>query len=443
MNDYGKINDSKLSGEKRVAALKAWLEKNGRELVPLNVQTNNHIHTVYSFSPYTPAMAALKAREAGLAVAGSVDHDSVSAAEEMTEACGLLGIGVVTGFEVRVSFKHTRFADVKLNNPDSKGIAYMTVQGIPSSKRKLAALFLQPICKARKKRNIAMTASLNEIITEAGLKPLSYEKDIEPLSKSDEAGSVTERHILYALAHRFIDTYGTGEELLKNLKARFNLYIGGKTAERLADASNPHYGYDLLGALKSEFLPRIFIQPDSSECIPAETVTAFAQAIGAVPAYAYLGDITESPTGDKKAEKFEDDFLDDLFPVLKELGYLAVTYMPPRNTKQQLLRLRKLCEKYGFMEISGVDINSSRQDFSCPELLEKEFENLIDATWALAAHEKLASYKNEYGLFSAENPLAHETLAKRLAVYADLGKKLKPAGTLSAEQAALSLTQER
>ena len=95
------------------------------------------------------------------------------------------------------------------------------------------------------------------------------------------------------------------------------------------------------------------------------------------------------------------------------------------------------------MEISGVDINSSRQDFSCPELLEKEFENLIDATWALAAHEKLASYKNEYGLFSAENPLAHETLAKRVAVYADLGKKLKPAGTLSAEQAALSLTQER
>ena len=411
MNDYGKINDSKLSGEKRLAALKAWVEKKGRELVPLNVQTNNHIHTVYSFSPYTPAMAALKAREAGLAVAGSVDHDSVSAAEEMTEACGLLGMGVVTGFEVRVSFKHTRFADVKLNNPDSKGIVYMTVQGIPSSKRKLAALFLQPICKARKKRNIAMTASLNEIITEA--------------------------------AHRFIDTYGTGEELLKNLKARFNLYIGGKTAERLADASNPHYAYDLLGALKSEFLPRIFIQPDSSECIPAETVTAFAQAIGAVPAYAYLGDITESPTGDKKAEKFEDDFLDDLFPVLKELGYLAVTYMPPRNTKQQLLRLRKLCEKYGFMEISGVDINSSRQDFSCPELLEKEFENLIDATWALAAHEKLASYKNKYGLFSAENPLAHETLAKRVAVYADLGKKLKPAGTLSAEQAALSLTQER
>ena len=132
MNDYGKINDSKLSGEKRLAALKTWLEKNGGELPPLNVQTNNHIHTVYSFSPYTPAMAALKAREAGLAVAGSVDHDSVSAAEEMTEACGLLGIGVVTGFEVRVSFKHTRFADVKLNNPDSKGIVYMTVQGIPA-----------------------------------------------------------------------------------------------------------------------------------------------------------------------------------------------------------------------------------------------------------------------------------------------------------------------
>lgn len=436
MNDYGKINEFKIAGEKRIAALQSWIEKNGSGLPPLNKQTNNHIHTIYSFSPYTPAMAALKAREAGLSVAGSVDHDSVSAAGEMTDACHLLGMGSVTGFEVRVSFKHTRFADMKLNNPDSAGIVYMTVQGIPASKRDLATLFLKPLRKARKKRSIAMTEALNEIITEAGLKPLSYEKDIEPLSKTEEAGGVTERHILFALAKRFTDVYGIGEELLKNLKARFNLHIEGKIAERLGDASNPHYLYDLLGVLKSEFLPRVFIQPGSDECIPAETVTAFARSIGAIPAYAYLGDITESPTGDKKAEKFEDDFLDDLFPVLKEAGYLAVTYMPPRNTKQQLLRVRRLCEKYGFMEISGVDINSSRQEFSCPELLDEDFASLTDATWALVAHEALSSYKTKYGLFSPENPLCKTALNSRLSIYADLGRKLLPAGTMTVEEAA-------
>ena len=173
MNYYEKINESKIAGEKRLTALQSWVEKNRENLPPLNKQTNNHIHTIYSFSPYTPSMAALKAREAGLSVAGSVDHDSISAAAEMTEACRILGMGSVTGFEVRVSFKHTRFADVKLNNPDSAGIVYMTVQGIPASKRDLAALFLKPLRDARKKRSIAMTEALNKIITEAGLKTFS------------------------------------------------------------------------------------------------------------------------------------------------------------------------------------------------------------------------------------------------------------------------------
>ncbi|MEN6477462.1 MAG: hypothetical protein ABFC75_05695, partial [Rectinema sp.] len=56
-------------------------------------ESNNHIHTCYSFSPYTPAAAALKARESGLEAAGSVDHDSIAAAAEMREACAILGIG--------------------------------------------------------------------------------------------------------------------------------------------------------------------------------------------------------------------------------------------------------------------------------------------------------------------------------------------------------------
>jgi hypothetical protein len=52
-------------------------------------EINNHVHTIYSFSPYTPAMAAWRARAAGLSVAGSVDHDSVAAAAEMLEACAV------------------------------------------------------------------------------------------------------------------------------------------------------------------------------------------------------------------------------------------------------------------------------------------------------------------------------------------------------------------
>ena len=61
--------------------------------------------------------------------------------------------------------------------------------------------------------------------------------------------------------------------------------------------------------------------------------------------HAYLGDVTNSPTGDKKPEIFEDSFLDELIPALKQLGFKAVTYMPPRNTREQLQRIQELCNE--------------------------------------------------------------------------------------------------
>ena len=47
---------------------------------------NNHIHTTYSFSPYSPTAAVYAARMEGLCTAGIIDHDSISGAEEILEA---------------------------------------------------------------------------------------------------------------------------------------------------------------------------------------------------------------------------------------------------------------------------------------------------------------------------------------------------------------------
>jgi hypothetical protein len=387
------INDRNAAAARRLDALSALagsLPFKSRVSGPgeKNGEVNNHIHTIYSFSPYTPAMAALKAFEAGLTVAGSVDHDSYSAADEMRKACAILGLGCVTGFELRVSFRHTEFADRKINSPDSKGIAYMTVQGIPEKAASRVHAFLAPLVAERHKRNRAMVAVLNTILQEADIDPLSYDAGILPLSMAHEGGSVTERHILYAMSLALIVRFGKGRPLLDRLSTHFSITAAPKIASLLLDTDNPYYPYDLLGVIKSSFNERIFIQPGEDECLKVEEVSAFARSINAFPAYAYLGDVAESPTGDKKAEKFEDDFLDTLFPFLKDAGFLAVTYMPPRNTGAQLARVRSLCERYGFMEICGVDINSPRQSFNCPELLRPEFANLIDTTRALSAHEK-------------------------------------------------------
>ena len=429
------INDPKADPGSRITALRSRQEqqKNTAHNSPgINFQgeVNNHIHTIYSFSPYTPSMAALCARDAGLCAAGSVDHDSIAAADEMLAACSVLGIGGCVGFEVRVSFKTGSdgnpgpFACRKINNPDSIASAYMTVQGIPRQSIPVAAGFLAPIRKQRLKRTEAMTTAANILLYEAGLEKIDFEKDIVDASQYSTGGGITERHLLAAIAQKLIKKYGKGSEISGGLGKKLGITITAKQAAMLSDPGNPHYLYDVLGILKSGFLPGIYIQPGEDECIPAGLVTSFAQSIGAIPAYAYLGDVGVSPTGDKKTEKFEDDYLDELFAELSRLGYRAVTYMPPRNTPEQLTRVQRLCAEWGFMEISGVDINSSRQSFNCPQGMRPEFRHLLDTTWALIAHERLATTDSRYCLFSPDNPLAGMDLPQRLAVYAGIGKKL-------------------
>ncbi|MDR1898717.1 MAG: PHP domain-containing protein [Treponema sp.] len=417
------INDPEAAPALRLEALERHAAEIRGELPAFGGEINNHIHTIYSFSPYTPSMAALRAREAGLEAAGSVDHDSYAAAEEMRRACAILRIGCVTGFELRVSFRHTEFRDRKINSPDSPGIAYMTVQGIPATAAPAVKNFLAPLNAARERRNRRMVEGLNGILAAAGLAPLSYDGDILPLSRHREGGSVTERHILYALSLSLLKQVSPGPELPKYLRDTFGLEVPGRIAALLGDPDNPFCAYDLLGALKSGFGDRIFIQPDETECLPAEKVNAFARSVNAIPSYAYLGDVGDSPTGDKRAEKFEDEYLDALMPRLVEMGFQGVTYMPPRNTGAQLERLHRLCVAAELIEISGVDINSPRQQFNCPEIRRPEFALLIDTTWALAAHETLCAEDPRRGLFHPENPLAEKSLRERIGIYAGIGRK--------------------
>jgi hypothetical protein len=393
---------------------------------PRTEEVNNHIHTQYSFSPYSPAAAAWQAARAGLQAAGIMDHDSIAGAEEMLEACKIIGIGSTAGFELRVDCGGTALAGRKINNPDSLSIAYMAIHGIPRLAIPEVARFLEPLQKARNLRNRVMVALLNERLKELGVPSIDYERDVYACSLAAQGGAITERHILAALARKLIDLVGREGQVVGFLKTRLKLDLPDKMVAVLSDPANPHYLYDLLGILKASFLPSFFIQPGSDECIPVRQAVNFALQIGAIPAYAYLGDVTASPTGDKKAEKFEDDYLDLLFEELVKLGFRAVTYMPPRNSLVQLQRVQGLCARSGLMEISGVDINSSRQSFSCPEIMQPAFRHLIGATWALIAHEKLASCEAHLSLFDPANPCAAMPLVDRLQIYAKVGAAMDP-----------------
>ena len=344
---------------------------------------NNHIHTTYSFSPYSPTAAVYAARMEGLCTAGIIDHDSISGAREFLEAAALVGMPVTVGMEARVSMEGTRLEGRRTNNPDQVGVSYMTIQSVPHSKIERLTEFFKPYQAARHARNRKMIEKINVLLPGIAL---DYDRDVLPLSEAKDNGGVTERHLMYALAIKLVQQVGKGEAMVKKL-ADMGLSLSAKQTEQMMDTAYPFYEYDLLGILKSAFVPQIFVDA-TDECPKLKDMVALCKEVDAYLCYAYLGDVGDSVTGDKKAQKFEDDYLEDVFECLKEEGVKAVTYMPTRNTPAQLTRLRKLCDDYGMFQISGEDINTPRQSFIIRAMENPMFQNLIDATWKLIEHEK-------------------------------------------------------
>ena len=343
---------------------------------------NNHIHTTYSFSPYSPTAAVYAARMEGLCTAGIIDHDSISGAEEFLEAAKLVGMPVTIGMEARITMDGTRLEGRRTNNPDQVGVSYMTIQSVPHDKIGRLTEFFRPYREARHVRNRKMVAKINALLN----LDMDYDRDVLPLSMASEEGGVTERHLMYALALRLMKEVGRGESMVQKL-TDMGLTLSEKQKAQMLDMEYPFYAYDLLGILKGAFVPQIFI-PATDECPKLCDVVALCREVDAYLCYAYLGDVGDSVTGDKKAQKFGDDYLEDVFLCLEEEGVKAVTYMPTRNTPQQLDRLRALCRQYGMFEISGEDINTPRQSFIIRAMEDPKFANLIEATWKLIEHEK-------------------------------------------------------
>lgn len=342
---------------------------------------NNHIHTTYSFSPYSPTAAVYAARMEGLCTAGIIDHDSISGAEEFLEAAKIVDMPVTIGMEARVSMDGTRLQGRRTNNPDQVGVSYMTIQSVPHDKIDTLTQFFKPYQAARHDRNRKMIEKINALVGVS----LDYDKDVLPLSMAHEHGGVTERHLMYALAIKLVQEVGKGDGMVAKL-SEMGLTLSEKQKNQMLDTQYPFYEYDLLGILKSAFVPKVFIDA-TDECPKLADMVKLCKDVDAYLCYAYLGDVGDSVTGDKKAQKFEDDYLDDVFECLREEGVTAVTYMPTRNTPEQLARLRKLCDDYGMFQISGEDINSPRQSFVIKAMENPMFKNLIDATWKLIEHE--------------------------------------------------------
>ena len=413
------------TAEKRLAALRELKGMYDRGDLPLPQScgnVNNHIHTTYSFSPYSPTKAAYMAWYNGLITAGIMDHDSVAGCLEFVEAGKILGIATTVGMECRVSFKNSPFAGRRINNPDQNSVAYVAMHGIPHQSLAMVEDFIRPLREKRNIRNRKMTDNLNELLAKGGIS-VDFDNDIVPLSSSNEGGSITERHLLFAVAHKIINRFGQGKATADFVESGLGIKLSAKQRTLLEDTEYPFYAYDLLGVLKSDLVEKFYI-PATDECADVTEYIDVCRRAGGVSAYAYLGDIGDSVTGDKKTQKFEDDYLEDLVAYLKETGFNAITYMPTRNILPQLQRVMELCKANGLFQISGEDINSPRQSFKNEKVVSEPFSHLVTATWALIGQEKAATKNLEDGMFSDKTKAEHPDLEERVNKYAVIGKEI-------------------
>ena len=228
MTDIEKLNAA--TAEQRLQNLSALLAR--QQAQPERTAfVNNHIHTTYSFSPYSPTSAAYHAWLSGLATAGIMDHDSVSGAKEFLEAGKRIGISVTNGFECRCGMQATPFANIRLNNPDQTGVAYVACHGIPHQNIDKADLWLKPYRVNRGKRNRSMVDRLNDLSGISAL-ALDYDRDILPLSQAHEGGSVTERHILYVLTKKVLSIAEPGAPVISLLQDGYGIEVRGISAKR-------------------------------------------------------------------------------------------------------------------------------------------------------------------------------------------------------------------
>ena len=382
--------------------------------------TNNHVHTKYSFSPYYPAKAVWMALQSGLSTVGLIDHDAINGAKEFIQAGQMLGMKTTIGFEMRTDWRDTPLNGKRINNPDQNTNAYICAHGLPHTQIDTADVFLKKIRRAREKRNRIMTGRLNEIMQPYDI-TVDYDENVLPLSCANLGGEVTERHLLYALAQKLLKRFGRGEVLIFFIENELGINTNKTQRTYLSDIKSEVYEYDLLNVLKASFVSQIYTDTDLEETPPVADIVAFIKSLGAIPTYCYLGDVLASPTGDKKAQAFEDAYLDTVFKCCRELGFQAISYMPSRNTKDQLKRAMALCDQYGFMQISGEDINQPRQSFICRQLKEKFFQHLIDATWALVGHEKAATINLKNGIFADGASINLQEIQRRIQKYRQIG----------------------
>jgi len=384
------------SPQERKTALKElskMIEYGIIECAPKVEESNIHIHSKYSFSPYYPEAIAYWAKRAGLRHVGIMDHDTVDGIESFREAREALQQNGISGFEMRGNLAGTPVENRIFNASDVPNVIYLLCQGLPFPEHPSITGMLAGIRKAKDKRNRAMINKVNKRLEEvkAGI-VLDYDNDIIPLA---ENGNCVDRHLMLALVHKINENYlgKAREETYARIIGKEELSKADKKAIATLKGAASLLRYGLLKPMaRAGTKVSCFILPNENECPSVEYIVSEIKKANGIPIYPY----PEPAEADRiKEEKT----LRELFPYLKSIDFLGIEIMTNRISEEDIERLVNLADEFGLKVFTYRDVNKETVPLVQDKASVSKYPQLRESADFLAGHEFLARYTG-FGYYS-------------------------------------------
>ena len=381
----------------RIAALKKlkrFLPESEKRSDAVNIQT----HTTYSFSPYTPTMAAYMAYKFDLMVAGILDNYTVAGAKEFIKACRILNITYSVGVELRADFKEpeTPYSNVALFGVAERYFKKLTAE-------------LAPFCSARRENVFSTVAAVNKKTAPHGIK-IDFDKDVKPLVHD----VLLSKYVYFALAEKLVSKFGEGERTRDFLIDSLKMELTETEKGLLSDRTNPYYVYDLANIISDNYTVFHTFKNYPSP----ETIVRIAHGVGAICSYEY---VIKRGKGKKTDEELI-AYNERLIAKLKKLKFDAVSFDPSKFSKEVLASFKKLLKDNKLLPFNLTRVEFPRRRFDCacadPELK----RDMTDAVYAVVGSEICENNRASQG-FITEKDLFVEDFSERVRLFAKIGRK--------------------
>lgn len=364
-------------------------------------EINLNVHTNYSFSPYSPSLAAYMAYKSGVKIVCDCDYGTEYGAEEFCSACDELGISSFPGFEVTLSGGERK---------EHLCAIYSVTPNVMQKYRPLLESFRE-VCK---ERAMKVCEKINKKLRKFDVL-LDFEKDVYNLVKNRKGATLTLKHVYMATGKKLEQKFGRGRKLAEFLRTTLCLDIQEGEYNLLCDANNPFYEYDLISALRHNFSG-----VEGGLTPPALTdYLEVAKECGSAVAYEYFAPenwLKNQTESQKTVQDFE-----QLVDVVKQKGFNTVCVFSQNLSEEIIIEFIKVLEQKQMLAVFAEKTEYPRNHFAsvapavCREYLEK-------CAYALLGSYVSMKINPQDGMFSQKSIEKCPSFEDRLSMFAQIGR---------------------